>query len=68
MTTDGDTRRVVAITGAGGALGAALSRRFAAEPDTALVISDVADESLAATVAALVADREPDGDDPGRRQ
>ena len=42
-------RRVIAITGAGGALGAALSRRLAAEPNTALVLSDVAEESLAAT-------------------
>src|SRR5207247_1171662 len=33
-----DPRRVVAITGAGGALGAALSSRFAGEPDTGLVL------------------------------
>jgi meso-butanediol dehydrogenase / (S,S)-butanediol dehydrogenase / diacetyl reductase len=45
--------RVVAITGAGGALGAAVSRRLAAEPDTALVLSDVSEASLAATVAVL---------------
>ena len=29
-----EARRVVAITGAGGTLGAALSRQFAGEPDT----------------------------------
>jgi 3-oxoacyl-[acyl-carrier protein] reductase len=43
------SRRVIAITGAGGALGAAISRRLAAEPDTALVLSDLSEESLAAT-------------------
>jgi len=45
--------RVVAITGAGGALGAAVSRRLAAEPDTALVLSDLSEESLAATLSGL---------------
>jgi NAD(P)-dependent dehydrogenase (short-subunit alcohol dehydrogenase family) len=35
------TRRVVAITGAGGALGGALSAHFAREPDTDLVLSDI---------------------------
>ncbi len=53
MNTDAGRHRVIAITGAGGALGSAVSRRLAAEPDTALVLSDVAEESLAATVAAL---------------
>ena len=47
------TRRVVAITGAGGALGEALSRQFASEPSTDLVLSDVSASSLDATVAAL---------------
>jgi len=47
------TRRTVVITGAGGALGAALSQRFAGEPDTDLVLSDVSQASLDATVAAL---------------
>jgi meso-butanediol dehydrogenase / (S,S)-butanediol dehydrogenase / diacetyl reductase len=47
------SRRVVAITGAGGALGAALAARFAGEPDTDLVLSDVSEPSLAATVAGL---------------
>jgi 3-oxoacyl-[acyl-carrier protein] reductase len=46
-------RRVVAITGAGGALGAAISARLAGEADTALVLSDVSADMLAATVAGL---------------
>jgi 3-oxoacyl-[acyl-carrier protein] reductase len=46
-------RRVVAITGAGGTLGAALSHRFAGEPDTDVVLSDVSDASLEATVNGL---------------
>jgi len=50
-------RRVVAITGAGGALGAAISARLAGEPGTDLVLSDVSEPSLAATVAGLPADR-----------
>ena len=50
MTTP---RRVIAITGAGGALGAAVSRRLAGEPDTDLVVSDVSQASLDATVAGL---------------
>lgn len=52
LITDGAARRVVAITGAGGALGLALSRRFAGEPNTAVVLSDVAEESLTASVEA----------------
>jgi len=43
----------VAITGAGGALGAALSRQFAGEPTTDLVLSDFSTASLGATVAGL---------------
>jgi 3-oxoacyl-[acyl-carrier protein] reductase len=46
-------RRVVAITGAGGALGAALSQQFASEPDTDLVLSDISAASLGAIVAGL---------------
>ena len=46
-------RRVVAITGAGGSLGAALSAAFAGEPDTDLVLSDISDASLEATLAGL---------------
>jgi NAD(P)-dependent dehydrogenase (short-subunit alcohol dehydrogenase family) len=51
------TRRAIAITGAGGALGGALSAHFAGEPDTDLVLSDVSETSLEATVAGL-----PEGD------
>jgi 3-oxoacyl-[acyl-carrier protein] reductase len=47
------TRRVIAITGAGGALGAAVSQQLAAEPDTDLVLSDVSEPSLEATLAGL---------------
>ncbi len=46
-------RRVVAITGAGGTLGASLSRTFASEPDTDVVLSDVSEASLAASVDGL---------------
>ncbi len=46
-------RRVVVITGGGGALGAAVSHKLASEPDTDLVLSDVSAPSLAATVARL---------------
>ena len=53
LIADGATRRVIAITGAGGALGLALSRRFAGEPNTALVLSDIAQESLAVSVEAV---------------
>ena len=48
--------RVVAILGAGGALGAAISSRLAAEPDTEIVLSDVSGTSLQATMEGL-----PDG-------
>jgi 3-oxoacyl-[acyl-carrier protein] reductase len=48
-----NTRRVVAITGAGGALGAALSARFAGAPDTDVVLSDVSEAALAVTLAGL---------------
>jgi meso-butanediol dehydrogenase / (S,S)-butanediol dehydrogenase / diacetyl reductase len=46
-------RRVVAITGAGGVLGAALSRQFASEPATDLVLSDISAPSLEASVTGL---------------
>ncbi|MGD0880189.1 MAG: SDR family oxidoreductase [Acidimicrobiales bacterium] len=49
-------RRVVVITGAGGALGAAISHRLSGEPDTDLVLSDVSAASLETTVAGLPAD------------
>jgi NAD(P)-dependent dehydrogenase (short-subunit alcohol dehydrogenase family) len=48
-----NTRRVVAITGAGGTLGSALSQRFAGEPGTDLVLSDVDEASLKASCAGL---------------
>ncbi len=46
-------RRVVAITGAGGALGAAVSAQLAGEPATDLVLSDVSAPSLDETLAGL---------------
>jgi meso-butanediol dehydrogenase/(S,S)-butanediol dehydrogenase/diacetyl reductase len=45
--------RVVVITGAGGTLGAELSRQFVGEPDTDVVLSDVSAPSLEATVDGL---------------
>jgi NAD(P)-dependent dehydrogenase (short-subunit alcohol dehydrogenase family) len=47
------SRRVVVINGAGGALGSALSKQFAGEPDTDLVLSDVNGESLRASADGL---------------
>ncbi len=47
------TQRVVAIIGAGGALGAAVSQQLAAEPSTDLMLSDVSASTLDATVAGL---------------
>jgi 3-oxoacyl-[acyl-carrier protein] reductase len=41
----------VAILGAGGSLGGALSRRLAGEPDTDLVLADLSEAALAGTVA-----------------
>ena len=46
-------RRVVAILGAGGALGGAVSARMAGEPATDVVLSDVSAAALEATVAGL---------------
>ena len=46
-------RRAVVITGAGGTLGAALSSRFAGEPDTDVVLSYVSEPALEATVNGL---------------
>jgi len=48
-----EPRRVIAITGAGGSLGAALSCQFAGEPDTDLVLSDLSGSSLDATLGGL---------------
>ncbi len=50
------TRRVIAITGAGGALGGALSRHFAAAPDTDVVLSDINVDALDSTVETVAAD------------
>ena len=50
-------RRVVVITGAGGSLGAALSARFTAEPDTDVVLSDLSTDALDTTAAALPSER-----------
>jgi len=43
----------MAIMGAGGTLGAALSRQFAGEPDTDVVLSDISTRSIEATVDGL---------------
>ncbi|MDZ7675447.1 MAG: SDR family NAD(P)-dependent oxidoreductase [Acidimicrobiales bacterium] len=51
--SDHSTRRVIVVNGAGGALGAAISHRLASEPDTDLVLSDISQASLDATVDAL---------------
>jgi len=48
-----EARRVIAITGAGGTLGAALSSQFAGEPNTDVVLSDVSAPSLEASVNGL---------------
>jgi 3-oxoacyl-[acyl-carrier protein] reductase len=53
MTDESGRRRVIAITGAGGALGGAISRSLAGEPGTALVLSDISEPSLAATVDGI---------------
>jgi meso-butanediol dehydrogenase/(S,S)-butanediol dehydrogenase/diacetyl reductase len=47
------TQRVVAIIGAGGALGAAVSKQLAGEPSTDLMLSDVNAATLDATLAGL---------------
>ena len=46
-------RRTVVIIGAGGTLGGVLARQFAGEPGTDLVLSDVSQPSLDATLADL---------------
>jgi meso-butanediol dehydrogenase/(S,S)-butanediol dehydrogenase/diacetyl reductase len=48
-----DERRVIVVTGAGGALGAAIAKRLGSEPDTDLMLSDVSAPSLEVTVAGL---------------
>ena len=49
-------RRVVAVLGAGGALGSAISAQLAGEPNTDLVLSDLSAASLQHTTDALVGD------------
>ena len=51
--TNATGRRVIAITGAGGTLGAALSHQLAGEAETDVVLSDVSASALDATVAGL---------------
>jgi len=48
-----DERRIVAILGAGGALGSTISRQLASEGNTDLVVSDVSAASLKATTDGL---------------
>ena len=45
--------RVICILGAGGTLGSAIARTLAAEPDAALVLSDLNADALQATAAGL---------------
>jgi meso-butanediol dehydrogenase/(S,S)-butanediol dehydrogenase/diacetyl reductase len=52
--TDGP-RRVIAILGAGGTLGTALSQQFAGEPRTDLVLSDLSEAALSEAIAGLPA-------------
>jgi 3-oxoacyl-[acyl-carrier protein] reductase len=52
-------QRVIAVLGAGGALGGAIARQLAGEPRTRLLLSDLSAVSLDATVAGL-----PDAHDP----
>jgi 3-oxoacyl-[acyl-carrier protein] reductase len=49
----GNARRVIAILGAGGTLGSALSQKLAAEPETDLVLSDLNEDALVQAEAAL---------------
>jgi 3-oxoacyl-[acyl-carrier protein] reductase len=53
------SRHVLALTGAGGALGSALAAHFARRPGVDLVLSDVSPAALDATVAGLA---DVDGD------
>jgi NAD(P)-dependent dehydrogenase (short-subunit alcohol dehydrogenase family) len=59
MTLQSGHQRVVAITGAGGVLGAAIARRLGAESGTALVLSDLSESALAETVAGLASPAPP---------
>jgi 3-oxoacyl-[acyl-carrier protein] reductase len=53
MTEPQGARRAIAILGAGGSLGSAISARLAGEPDTDVVVSDVSESALSATLAGL---------------
>jgi 3-oxoacyl-[acyl-carrier protein] reductase len=57
--SDDMPRRVIAVIGAGGSLGSAICGRLAAEPDTALVMSDISDAALAGSLAAVSATSAP---------
>ena len=46
-------RRVIVILGAGGSLGSAISRQFASEPATDLVLGDLSESALAETLTGL---------------
>ncbi len=59
MTEGPEPSRVIVVTGAGGALGAAVSQRLASEPGTALVLSDLSEQSLAETLAGVAAHPAP---------
>jgi len=48
-----DHRRTIAIIGAGGSLGGAISARLATEPETDLVLSDVSEAALGRTRDAI---------------
>jgi 3-oxoacyl-[acyl-carrier protein] reductase len=48
-----EERRVIVVLGAGGALGGAISRQLAGEPGTDLVLSDLSEASLEASIAGL---------------
>ena len=51
----GSARRVIAILGAGGTLGTALTQQLAGEPDTDLVLSDLSEDALAQVRDGLAA-------------
>ena len=53
MNDSHSPRRVVVMLGAGGALGSAISRQLAGEPRTDLVLSDIDETSLQATIDGL---------------
>jgi 3-oxoacyl-[acyl-carrier protein] reductase len=53
MNEPTESRRVVVVTGAGGALGAAISARLAGEPNTDVVLSDLSDDALKPTLDAV---------------